>query len=113
MDVRIFNPFNMVVAGPTGCGKTHFVLRLIKEGAFKEPFEKVYYFYCIWQKCFDELKDQVEFVQGFPTEMLDNLEKHFPGTQHVLCLYDDCFTDAASSTSLVEMFVRGSHHLLI
>ena len=34
MDVRLQHPYTCLIAGPTSCGKTQFVKRLILEGEY-------------------------------------------------------------------------------
>ena len=63
------HPFTAVVAGPTGCGKTAWVLRLIDNVREKiEPVpSRIWYYYGEHQPVFNNYP-QVHFEEGLPTE---------------------------------------------
>jgi len=66
---QFIHPFTALVAGPTGCGKTEFVVKLIKNKDFyiQPAPNKIFYCYSIWQNRFDELKKlniDINFVEG-------------------------------------------------
>ena len=51
MDPRWQHPFTCIVAGPTGCGKTTFVARLLRNASamIDPPPERVTWYYSEWQ----------------------------------------------------------------
>ncbi|VDI35593.1 Hypothetical predicted protein [Mytilus galloprovincialis] len=62
----------MIVSGPTSCGKTHFVAKVLREAeAMCEPApQRIVWLYKRWQPLYDVVRDgvhpPVEFVRGIP-----------------------------------------------
>jgi hypothetical protein len=102
---KLQHPFTMVIAGPTGCGKSYFVRDMIaaKEEMFSIIPDKVVWFYGIHQPLYDEIED-VAFVEGLPTDF-----KEYLG-QHTLFIIDDLM-QSSNDKRLSNLFTRGSHHL--
>ena len=59
MDPRWQHPFTCIVVGPTGCGKTTFVARLLRNASamIDPPPERVTWYYSEWQKAYENLAD--------------------------------------------------------
>ena len=78
MDTRLKHPFTCIVAGPTGCGKTTFVTRLLQHASsFIVPPPENVVCYGEWQHLFSTMSD-VKFVDGLPDESLfDSKRKNF------------------------------------
>ena len=57
MDPRWQHPFTCIVAGPTGCGKTTFVARLLRNASamIDPPPERVTWYYGEWQTAYENL----------------------------------------------------------
>jgi hypothetical protein len=107
-DKRLKTPFTSVISGPTGCGKTSLIERLIVNSTVyaDNPPEKIVYCYGVWQDGFSRLEN-VEFHEG-----LENVEEKFPsdGKQRWLIL-DDLMNELNTIQSDVEkLFTRLSHH---
>ena len=102
---KLQHPFTMVIAGPTGCGKSYFVRDMItaKEEMFSIIPDKVVWFYGIHQPLYDEIED-VAFVEGLPTDFKEYLGKH------TLFIIDDLM-QSSNDKRLSNLFTRGSHHL--
>ncbi len=68
-DMRLQHPFTGIVAGPTGCGKTTFILKLLQniEAMIYPSPEKVYYCYGVFQEKFKEFPQNIEFIEGVKT----------------------------------------------
>lgn len=102
MTLKLQHPFTLIVAGPSSCGKSTFVIRLLQ---CREQLCDTVYDNIVW--CHSEnnaphhLKD-VSFVKGVPN--FDN-PKHVP----TLIVLDDLM-DSAYSTKVSELFTKGSHH---
>ena len=47
---RFKHPSPIIVAGPTGCGKTQFIQRVIEEKKITPFPTKIIYFYSEWQE---------------------------------------------------------------
>jgi hypothetical protein len=67
MDSRLRHSFTAIVAGPTGCGKTVFTFKLIKQASkmIYPPPEKIVYCYGEFQPIFCEYP-QIKFNEGLP-----------------------------------------------
>ena len=71
----------MLVVGPSQCGKTHFVEKVLTENCIKFPDNKpqqIIWFYNQWQKRYDQLQrrlgDKIVFERGIP-ELSDDLNE--------------------------------------
>ena len=67
----IRQPASVIVAGPSGSGKSELVEKLLKENTlFDPPPKKIVYCYDRWQPRFDRMKRQsnVLFYKGLPPE---------------------------------------------
>ena len=97
----------MLVAGPTGCGKTYWLKRLldnINKYCSPEP-ARVTYFYGEYQSIFGSMP-QVNFIQGLPEAMMSK----FDGTQPEWIIIDDLMLESSNSRLISELFTKGSHH---
>lgn len=109
MNPKLIHPFTCVIAGPTGCGKTQFVKKILTEDVIQGPPERVLFCYGEYQPTFAELSatlPQIRFVEGFPPsfdEMLDPSKK-------TLVILDDIMTPHGSDTRITDLFSKGSHH---
>jgi len=100
------HPFTGIVAGPTGCGKTQLIKRLILNYklSFHPVPERIVWYYSEPQT---ELERDlrpigVEFQQGLPDV------KEFDGRTPSLLILDDCMLD--SGDVVQNLFIKGSHH---
>ena len=71
MDTRLIHPFICIIAGPTGCGKTTFVARLLRytDSLIDGPPERLMWLYGEWQPMCATLTEtipNVEVVEGLP-----------------------------------------------
>lgn len=103
---KLQHPYTMLVSGPTGCGKTHFVMNLLKhkKDMFSKVPDKIVWCYGIYQALYDEIPD-VTFVEGLPTRYRDYLGVN------TLFIIDDLMTECGNDKRLTNLFSRGSHHL--
>ena len=103
------HPSNIIVAGPTGCGKTFFVNNVLKYRLFAPMPRRIVVVYAEWQRYYDDWKDwypNAEFVHGFtPT-----IYERFDARQTNLLVIDDQMGEAGKSSTLLNLFTRGSHH---
>jgi len=67
MTCKLQHPFAAVVAGPTGCGKSAWVLRLVDNAVemIEPPPNRIYYCYGEYQPIFNKYP-QVAFHEGLP-----------------------------------------------
>lgn len=101
------HPFTMLIAGPTGSGKTEFVKKLILGRSIlcSPPPQKITYFYSEYQSTFDDMKN-VSFIKGLPEKIIDNVENEIPQW----LIIDDLMNEASNSKLISELFTKGSHH---
>lgn len=93
-----------MVAGPTGCGKTTWVKKLLEHASemiFPSP-ERIIWCYGKWQDAYQNLTSSIEFVQGLPD--FDTLD-HSVST---LVILDDLMRQDGSTVA--KLFEAGSHH---
>ena len=66
VDVRLHSPSTIIIAGPTGSGKTRLLIDLISQAdsICTHPPDEIVYFYGIWQKAFEEISG-IQFHKGF------------------------------------------------
>jgi len=101
MTLKLKLPFTLIVAGPSSCGKSTFVIRLLE---CREQLCNIAFDNIVW--CHSEnnaphhLKS-VSFVKAVPDfENLENIPK-------LIVFYD--FMDSAYSTKVSQLFTKGSH----
>ena len=103
------HPFTALVAGPTGSGKTEFIIQLIsnKNKCIKPTPNKVFYCYSLWQERFNDLKqmcDDIKFVNGLiDYQDIDESYKN-------LVIIDDLMKEASDDNNILDLFTKGSHH---
>jgi len=104
MDATWKHPFTCVVAGPTSCGKTTFVVDLVTQASqLIDPApESIVWVHDDYQPVFDQLKEQVTFVDNL--DAVDDL----PRDRRHLLIVDDMMTEAGDK--MLKLFTKGSHH---
>ena len=106
---KLYHPSNILVAGPTGSGKTNFVYRLLANNMFTTKFDRIVIVYSEWQSLYDKLRllrPDAEFVKEFTEQLYES----FQPTQDNLIILDDQMTNLGSSKSVTDLFTKGSHH---
>jgi len=103
MTLPLRHPFTALVAGPTGCGKTRFVFKLIQnvDVMIVPTPSRIVYCYGEYQQLFRKYP-LVTFHRGLP-----NIED-FDGSERVLLVIDDLMNEA--DESVANLFTKGSHH---
>ena len=98
MDPRWQHPFTCIVAGPTGCGKTTFVARLLRNASamIDPPPERVTWYYSEWQKAYENLADipNMRLEEGLPTS--------FDNGKRGLVVLDDLMAETESRDESVH-----------
>ena len=103
MDPRWKHPFTCIVAGPTGCGKTTFVARLLRNAPsmINPAPEHITCYYGEWQSASENLNiPNVRLEQGLPT-VFDT------GKRNVVVL-DDLMGE--TNGRVTDLFTKKSHH---
>ena len=122
MDARFRTPFTWIFAGPSKCGKTTSVGKLIRNAGdmLDRPPSQIIYYYHTWQPLFDALESGGyvdEFIQRLPT--VDEVtakaakkerEMKGLGLEHggTLMVIDDFGNQV--NNDIVELFTVASHH---
>ena len=103
-------PTTILVAGPTGSGKTELVSRMLRDsrGYFSDDIHEIRYHYGAWQDRFDLMKQEDSryvFVPGVPTttDLPD-------GSKHTVMVIDDLMKEVSESTTTTDIFTKYSHH---
>jgi hypothetical protein len=103
MTLPLKHPFTAMVAGPTGCGKTMFIFKLIdnvREMIVPAP-TKILYCYGEYQPIFTKYP-HLTFIDGLPDIT------QFDGKESVLLIIDDLMNETNESVSAI--FTKISHH---
>jgi len=116
-DITFRTPFNCLLSGASGTGKTTWVRNLLKlrNHLFSTPPAKVIWYYVKHQPIYDEMKQD-----GLIDELI-NANNHFPTSDSItdavskykdgggsLIVFDDILADITSD--FVKMFCNTSHH---
>lgn len=96
-----------MICGPTSCGKTVFVGNFLKYIAQMSDtkFERILLYYTEWQPAYKAFAGSVEFHEGLPKTEDYSRDPERPK----LLILDDLMREA-SSASVVNLFVKASHH---
>ena len=80
----------MMVIGPTNCGKTYWINRLLENDMFTQPVASILYCYGVYQDFYNKMRDNpsigapLHFHKGLPLqEDIDNL---YDGEFHIIVL---------------------------
>ena len=101
----------MLIAGPTGCGKTSYTRKLLLNLDVmyeNDPPKEVIFCYGIWQPAYEALEAELPFItfhKGLPTPELLK-----PTGNHVLYILDDLSQLVVESPEIRLMFTQGCHH---
>ena len=111
MDPRLKHPFGAVFAGPTCCGKTFLLRKILERGEdviYGAP-EKIIWCHGMPQTAHDEMLetiDNIEFIEGLPTD----LESKIDPSKRNLVVIDDLMNELSDDKRLTNIFTKGCHH---
>ena len=111
MDSWWKHPFPALVAGPTCCGKSQFVKRLLESGedTIEGAPENIICCYGIYQPAYDEMQRNIpdtQFVEGVPND----LESRINPSIRNLVVTDDLMQELSNDQRITSLFIRGCHH---
>jgi len=111
MDPRWKHPFPALVAGPTCCGKSQFVKRLLESGEdmIEGAPENIIWCYAIYQPAYDEMQrniPNITFVEGVPGD----LESMINPSIRNLVVIDDLMHELSNDQRITSLFTKGCHH---
>lgn len=105
----IKHPFNCIICGPTCCGKTYLLKKIIehKDDVIMDFPPNILYCYKSWQDAFTELKSDfinIEFLQGLPSK------EELSERANTLIILDDLNNECVNSEHIMNLFTVGTHH---
>jgi len=106
MDLRFQHPFSCIIAGPSSCGKTTFLTKMIQKGdaLCNVNFTNIIWCYSLHHPNLDTLGKRITYIKGIPT--LDSKVYNEP----TLIVLDDLMSKK-NKNSVADLFTQGSHHL--
>ena len=108
-DARLKTPFSLIVAGPSACGKTTFVLNLLKNSSrvIDNEFDYILWFYGeSFPKDIDLFSRNIQFYKGLP-DSFDNL---IDSSKTGLAIFDDLMSECGNNKLITEFFTKRTHH---
>ena len=120
-DVTSKCPFNCIISGSSGSGKTNKLLEFLelKDVICNEKFYKVHYFFSMWQPIYNEMKTRKlvdNFIEGIPDiDTLMSMVEYNDLSGHQLLIFDDLLSEIISrKDNLMSqlMTVLGHHKKL-
>ena len=103
----------MMVIGPTNCGKTYWINRLLENDMFTQPVASILYCYGVYQDFYNQMRNNpsiqapLHFHKGLPSQKdIDNL---YDGEFHIIVL-DDLMEKIVKSIEMQEHFTKYCHH---
>ena len=73
------HPTTILVAGPTGCGKTEFMVRLLQTRSIQPFPERIDWVYSEWQSAYDRIRAlklpgvKLSFIKEFDDSLYESL----------------------------------------
>ena len=110
-DIRLKENFKLFVSGPSRCGKTVFVSKLLENiHAFaKLPPTNVIYVYKVWQPKYDEIMSLgVNFMED-NDNIVKNIKSSVSG-QSILVIFDDLI-GSSSLKPIANLFTVDARHM--
>lgn len=104
----LIHPFTSIIAGPTGSGKTHFLVRLLESEMINPKPDKIIYCYSRWQPLYDYLLKSVNKIT-FQVGLFDN--KDINPKQNNLIILDDLLEECNNNKICMDLFTVNSHHM--
>ena len=116
-DPRLVWPYSLLLCGPTRCGKTMWIVELLKhhEELCSHTPKKLIRIYGVKQPDLSEtikkiwFPHQCEFVDGCPENLLTRPEQMSDCGS--LCIFDDVMNEVSSNATISKLFTRGRSHL--
>jgi hypothetical protein len=108
------HPTTILVAGPTQCGKTYFLIQVLKHMCIQPEPQRIVWVFSEWQKAYDDLArdmPQIEFVKNYQPQLYESFDSR---VRNLVVLNDQMENEDAhmrSSDSVVTFFTQGSHHM--
>lgn len=101
------HPWTSIIAGPTGCGKSVFVEKFLRDLSIMSDtkFARILFYFGEWQPGYaKQFGNSIEFHEGLPDKN-DNAFDYRPK----LIIIDDLMRESSNKV-IVDLFTKGSHH---
>lgn len=102
----------MMIAGPTGCGKTCWLEKLLSSRHnFSEPVRSILYCYGVYQPRFNQMKQNIpyiEFHSGLPSK--DKVKKYSNTNYLDVIVLDDLMEKIVDNVQAQTLFTKYCHH---
>ena len=116
-DPRLVWPYSLLLCGPTRCGKTTWIIELLKDHKelCSHTPKKLIWIYGVEQPdLFETIRKiwfprQCEFISGFPEDLLTCLEQ--TSDRGSLCIFDDVMNEVSSNSIVSKLFTHVRSHL--
>ena len=98
----------LAVCGPSCCGKTDLIFKMLLHGTFSPEFQKIFYFYQHDQPKFQSLEKKlnIEFKQFSGFELVSELE-------NCLLVFDDSCEEIFNDKEFSKLATAGRHRNII
>ncbi len=115
IDVRLNNPFTVLLTGKSGCGKTYWLVEFLRkwkeltDDSKGKLLKKILCFYGVEQpKEFDKLKTEfgsshIEFIAGLDMKKLQE-------ASDCIIILDDLMSNKKNDNDVAQLFTKSSHH---
>ena len=100
----------IMIAGPTGSGKTRFTYNVLVNEMFTEKATKILYCYGVYQPFFNEMKmtlSNLTLHEGIPS--LETIEEMNDDTFKIIVL-DDLMEKIINNVDMQNLFTKHCHH---
>ena len=108
-DIRLKENFKLFLAGPSACGKTTFIIDVIKhldKITIQKP-SKIIYFYTEWQPKFNYMKDELNTVFIEDNDMIIEEVKNL--NESAFIIFDDML-NSSNLKAVAQLYsVHGRH----
>ena len=116
-DPRLVWLYSLLLCGPTGCGKTTWIVELLRhhEELCSHTPQKLIWSYGVEQPdLFETIRKiwfpcQCEFINGFPEDLLTCLQQMSDCGS--LCIFDDVMNEVNCNSVVSKSFMHGRSHL--
>lgn len=108
----LIHPTTCMIAGPTGCGKTRFVVRMLLSKQMIKPMpNRIVWVYGEWQPLYEELKGSLNIEFRKNNVDVELYESFSAQDVNLLILDDQMSTSStAQKKNMLQLFTQGSHH---
>ena len=103
--MKLVHPMVMQLIGPSSCGKTYFVKRLIDENMIHPIANRIVYCFRDHQPLFNSMLN-VEFHEGIPEDIYDSFDRNM----YNLLVIDDLLDEKYCESLVLKIATVGSHH---